>query len=71
MLLPMCSYEYVGAKKLAIGDFFFFQRLGLPMCSYAYVETKIVTIGKFSIFSQGFLSCGFLCALMNTLEQKQ
>jgi hypothetical protein len=41
------------------------------MCSYAYVGTKIVAIGKFSIFAQGLLSCGFLCALMTMLEQKQ
>jgi hypothetical protein len=67
----MCSYEYVGTKKIAIGVFFSFQRLWLPMCSYAYVGTKIVAIGIFSNFAQGLFSCGFLCALVNMLEQKQ
>jgi hypothetical protein len=67
----MCSYEYVQTKTIAIGTFFSFQRLWLPMCSYAYVGTKIIAIGKKSFFSQGLLSCGFLCALMNMCEQKQ
>jgi hypothetical protein len=70
--VPLCSFYYVGTKKIAIGEKTIFQRLfscGF-LCVFMTMLEQNSSNWKFFIFFQVLLSCCFLCALMNMVEQK-